>query len=570
MRPWHLGNTTVRSPFRLRDGLIALAGSTLLGDVKGREQETSFAWLLHNAGIVVLDRSPNDDVSDLGRKWRAALTQLGFIVPEVPTEADQGRSWLGTTYTLTANGRRLISSDAVPAMQECFLRSLAAYRIPSVLERGYHVGTFSPLRHTLAILLELERRTGDSRLNFIEMATVVQLSSGDDALNDVCDRILKVRAERESATNTRRFDNQEYEVAGFENDRAPSTFKDYADLNFRYLKATGLIRTAGRGISLVPEKHLLVEQLVDQPFEELSDEDYLKQLCSGAPLPTDNRDSAELVLQDLLKNAQARGLEYDVAGRSLRDAADIAVLRYELEELIADDKEMAYAAEQAGALEEISTYMRLLAERGTTAQLSDGTTISVPKSEAPAYFEWTLWRAFLAINSLQNKPYEARRFKIDQDFLPIGCAPGGGPDMVFEFADFLLVVEVTLTESSRQEAAEGEPVRRHVADIAEEQKAIGGKAVYGLFLANRIDSNTAETFRIGAWYLPDDSRTQLDIVPVCLSAFRDFFDALSPQTVERPVKLRELLDGSIALRAVCDGAPDWKTRVDQIVRANAD
>ena len=67
--------------------------------------------------------------------------------------------------------------------------------------------------------------------------------------------------------------------------------------------------------------------------------------------------------------------------------------------------------------------------------------------------------------------------------------------MVFEFADFLLVVEVTLTESSRQEAAEGEPVRRHVADIAEEQKAIGGKAVYGLFLANRIDSDTAETFR---------------------------------------------------------------------------
>lgn len=569
MRPWHLGNTTVRSPFRLRDGLIALASSTLLGDVKGREKETAFAWLLHNAGIVVLDRSPNDDVSDLGRKWRAALTQLGFIVPEVPTGAGQDQSWLGTPFSLTTNGRRLISSEAVPAMQECVLRSLAAYRIPSILERGYHVSSFSPLRHTLAILLELERRTGDSRLNFIEMAVVVQLSSSDDALDDVCDRILRLRAEREAAQNTRRFDNQEYEVAGLENDRAPSTFRDYADLNFRYLKATGLIQAAGRGIAIVPEKHLLSQQLVDQPFEDLSDEDYLKQLCAGAPLPTDNKDSAELVLQDLLENARARGIHFDMTGRSLRDAADIAVVRYELEELIADDKEVAFAAEQVDAVEEISAYMRLLTERSGNAQLSDGTTISVPKSEAPAYFEWVLWRAFLAMDRMVNKPYEARRFKIDQDFLPIGCAPGGGPDMIFEFGDFVLVVEVTLTDNSRQEAAEGEPVRRHVADIAQEQSATNGKAVYGLFLANRIDSNTAETFRIGAWYLPDDSRTQLDIVPVCLSAFRDFFDSAFTQTVEGPAKLRSVLDDSIALRELVGGAPEWKTQVDQLVRSAA-
>ena len=229
-------------------------------------------------------------------------------------------------------------------------------------------------------------------------------------------RILKVRAERESATNTCRFDNQEYEVAGFENDRAPSTFKDYADLTSDISKPAGLIRTAGRGIS-VPEKHLLVEQLVDQPFEELSDEDYSKQLCSVRPF----RQTTDLCRAGSSGSTEERssaGAGVRRGRRSLRDAADIAVLRYELEELIADDKEMAYAAEQAGALEEISTYMRLLAERGTTAQLSDGTTISVPKSEAPAYFEWTLWRAFLAINSLQNKPYEARRFKIDQDFLP--------------------------------------------------------------------------------------------------------------------------------------------------------
>lgn len=572
MRPWHIGNTTIRSPFRLRDGLIALSGSSLLGDIKGREKETAFAWLLHQAEVVALGRSVDDDVSDLGRKWRAALTQLGFIVPELNIR-DQSldQAWIGRPFTLTENGRRLVSSEAVPAMQECFLRALAAYRIPSTLEMDYEVSQFSPLRYVLAIMLDLEHRTGSTHLNFLEMAVIVQLSSPDDDLNEVVSRILRLREERDAAPNVRRFDTQEYEVAALQNDRAASTFRDYADLNFRYLKATGLIHSSGRGISIVPEKRLLAVQLVSQPLEPMSDEQYLRQLCSGASLPTDNAESAAALLDELLASARTRGIDFQVSGRALDSAADIATARYELEELIAEDKETAFAAEQAGAIEEILAYMRLITQRGGSAHLADGTTISVPKSEVPAYFEWVLWRAFLAIDSLVNKPYEARRFKVDQDFLPIGCAPGGGPDLIFEFDEFVLVVEVTMTESSRQEAAEGEPVRRHVADILQGHNPAGnGKPVYGLFLANRIDSNTAETFRIGVWYLPDDSRTRLDIVPVTLASFQEFFGAICHEPCRDGHQvLREALDESISLRNECESAPEWRTRVDQVVRAYA-
>jgi hypothetical protein len=262
-----------------------------------------------------------------------------------------------------------------------------------------------------------------------------------------------------------------------------------------------------------------------------------------------------------------RGIQFDVAGRPVEEAADIAVVRYELEELISEDKEIAFAASQVDAVEEISAYLKLIAERGTSAQLSSGDSISVPRSEAPAYFEWALWRAFLAMNSLVNKPYESRRFKIDQDFLPICCAPGGGPDLIFEFDEFVIVVEVTLTESSRQEAAEGEPVRRHVADIARDNSLRGsGKTVYGLFLANKIDSNTAETFRIGVWYLQDDSRTQLDIVPLQLSSFRQFFDSSFERGAVGHLALRDALEKSISARETDGGAPAWKSDVDEIVR----
>jgi len=75
--------------------------------------------------------------------------------------------------------------------------------------------------------------------------------------------------------------------------------------------------------------------------------------------------------------------------------------------------------------------MELIINRRNKKTLVNGEEIVVPPSESPAYFEWILWRAFLAINGLKNKPYEARRFKIDQDFLPVGTAPGGGPDLIF-------------------------------------------------------------------------------------------------------------------------------------------
>ncbi len=182
----------------------------------------------------------------------------------------------------------------------------------------------------------------------------------------------------------------------------------------------------------------------------------------------------------------------------------------------------------------------------------------IPQAERPAYLEWTLWRAFLAINSLVNKPYEARHFKIDRDFLPVGHAPGGRPDMFFEFTDFVLVVEVTLTASSRQEAAEGEPVRRHVADYVVRHRD-SGKDVYGLFVANSIDSNTAATFAIGQWYLRDDTRLDLLIVPLALEQFAELFRAGFAVSALNPEAMKNVLISALARSN--SPAPQWKLEI---------
>ncbi len=560
MRPWCLENPTVRSPFRLRDGLIALSKSPLQGQLRGREQEVAFRNLLGELGIVALG---SDATFSVSRKWRLAMNRRGFLYPPVSKASAFSQGEIGTLDTITPNGWRLIQADSVPGMQECFLRSLAAYYIPSDFEKDYEFPVFSPLRHTLAVMLELEKLTSENQLNFIEMAVVIQLSTSTDKLSDIVAKVLDLRERRKSSGNKKQFDGQELAKASSLHDYVPQTFNDYADTNFRYLKATGLVQSKGRGIALVPEKHIFIEKLVEDTEVPDSDGAFYTALCNGADLPTDNKDSALIVLDDLLSQLNKHGIKFDVTGRSLDTPADIGSVRHEIEAILSALREEEFAAKQAGEWEEIAAYMDLLIHRRRSSKktLSSGEEIEIPQAEAPAYFEWILWRAFLAVNSLKNKPYEARRFKIDQDFLPVGTAPGNGPDLIFEFEEFVLVVEVTLTDNSRQEAAEGEPVRRHVARIVE---TYTGKRVYGLFIANKVDTNTVETLRIGFWYKSDDSKMALQIVPITLDQFKNIFSAGFTSGTISPGLIQEFLRDCLAVSN--HDAPEWKREIERTVQ----
>jgi hypothetical protein len=551
MRPWLLGNTSVRSAMRLRDGLVLLANSDLEGQIRGAEGDIRFRNLLGEAGVVLLGE---DDTKSVGRKWRSAMTKLGFLYPTLSNKLGEIRTELGAADTITPNGRRLVEATSVPAMQECFLRAMAAYYIPSYLEPAYPFPRFSPLRHVLLVMLELEKTVGSSRLNFIEMALIVQLTSAADSLPGIAENITKFRAAREATSNKRGFDAEVNAMAAKQYHYAAATFGDYADTNFRYLKATGLVLSKGKGITIAPEKHVFVKQLVADTFIPDTPMEFFKPLCQGAKLPTDNANTGLIVLNDLVAQAKGRGIPV-VAKARLNEVADINAARHEVEELIRDKNEDEFAAQQAAAWREIAEYMDLLGERSGRKKGSDDNAISIPREEMPAYFEWILWRAFLAIDSLVVPPKLTRGFQVDQDFKPIGVARGGAPDLTFEFEDFVLVVEVTLTEGSRQEVAEGESVRRHVAQIAEGTR----KPVYGLFLANTIDVNTADQFHRGRFYM-DEKQVDVTIVPVTVQQFKQFFTALFKNNAVNVQRVRQLIEQCSKLREGCE-ALEWKSRI---------
>ncbi len=166
-RAWYLGNTTVREAQRLRVGLTVLAASPLNGNLEGRERETAFALLLNDTEVLRIQREAGEDISDLGRKWRAAMMQLGFITPDSARLAENGLPDI-LPYSVTENGRRLIESQSLPAQQECFLRSLIAYQLPSRIETFAVPAPFNPLRIVLATLTELEKAESERFLSKLE------------------------------------------------------------------------------------------------------------------------------------------------------------------------------------------------------------------------------------------------------------------------------------------------------------------------------------------------------------------------------------------------------------------
>ena len=555
---WLVGNTGLRNPNRIQEGFAVFAHSSFVGNLHGKENEIEFMKLLDEKGIIQNEEG-KDESGSHARKWRLMFAKNGFIYPQVKKK-DGNQEDLGALDALTPFGKMFLKADTYPAVQECYLRSMSVEQFP--LSDG--VRYFSPLRWLLAIMLELEKRTGSSEISRIEFALWGHTTNPSYNVSDVVDSILDLRERRALAPAKRPFDKQEIQKRGEHYDKKPENFLDYTDMNMRYLRISGVLQRKGRGLVIVPSKHVLAEKLAKSTASEESLMQAYKKLCNGAPLPTDSMDVAKALLDDLIKQMKERHIVFDISDLPLTTPTEVNIARQRLENLMAQTDEIKYAEDQRNQWKEISDYMSLLIKGGGKLVYDEDNAIEVPKDETPAYLEWVLWRAALAIDHMVNKPYEVRGFRLDSDFLPVSAAGGGKGELYCEFNDFTILTEVTMSTSSRQEAMEGEPVRRHVSDAVLKYD----KPVYGMFIAVRIDTNTAETFRHGIWYAKGDVKQRLDIVPLTLAQFQKYFVAMFEADKAQPEHLRDLILTCETRRDILE-APAWKQYIDTTVNEKA-
>lgn len=97
--------------------------------------------------------------------------------------------------------------------------------------------------------------------------------------------------------------------------------------------------------------------------------------------------------------------------------------------------------------------------------------------------------------------------------MPLSTASGGIGDIIGDYGNFKIVVEVTLSSGSKQYDMEGEPVPRHVGTEQKKAKC----PVFGLFIAEKVVNTVIYHFFTTAVANSDVYGGYVDIIPLIKS-----------------------------------------------------
>lgn len=536
---WNIGNTTVRNPKRIEMGLRLLHENGLLGNLEGEENEIKLADTLVQAGVV--DSASKEKSSAwLGRKWRNVMVKLGFITDKsyringksvshskVFAEIGVGPN----AYSLTPAGGRLVTAKTLGEVQDVFLQQLYRHQLPNPLEKkvSKDAPSMRPLVLVLDVLLNLVN--DDAGISQVETAIFIQgiQSQEQDAGTKIAAEVIAYRKRRNALSSKREkltFDKNLLEEVSKRAKVKLNTPREYADTTIRYFSMTGLFEVRGSRICIKDEKRVVAEELVKSSKDVFTIDDpmqYLKEFYIGTGLPTDN---VSVLNEELMALEEtARTLKVKTETTEEKDPNKLKARKYKLEEdiLLAKEEQFALSQQNPDQIEDIISSLSKIStsDREFLRSLVD----------LPAYLEWIVWRGFLSVDHITVPTKETRGFPVDSDLQPRYPAPGGRPDMSFEFSDYSLVVEVTLTTSARQYIAECEPVRRHVA------KGKSGKEALGIFIAPTLDNNFLHDVRE---YYKGDELIKLNILPLTISHFVRLLEAHRSQSLT-PSDVKDLI-----------------------------
>lgn len=114
------------------------------------------------------------------------------------------------------------------------------------------------------------------------------------------------------------------------------------------------------------------------------------------------------------------------------------------------------------------------------------------ESSVPTIFEYIVGIAWYYMSSKKYDLYSSFNLTMTADFLPEKFAGGGHGDIVINYNDEIVQIEVTLMDKNAQKRGEWEPVLRHATNLTIE---VEPKPVTTLFVADELDDNTINIWR---------------------------------------------------------------------------
>lgn len=322
-----------------------------------------------------------------------------------------------------------------------------------------------------------------------------------------------------------------------------SNMRDYADACFRYLRATGMVELSQRGhsLSIMPEKKREVEyflQKVDRMPIFMDDENKYKHYLFDTTIPELYSDDRTRLLNQVAEVTGKTNGFTDETTESLKDILDHAVL----------SKKTEIVARQISNLKNYKEYTDVMS------------TFDDIKSnafyDAPLMLEWNTWRAMTMLDGGNIKA----NLKLDDKGQPMSTAAGNMSDIVCDYGNFALAVEVTMQSGQRQYETEGEPVSRHLAKLKRET----GKEAYCLFVAPKINASCIAYFYALHTMNIAFYGGQSVIVPLELNVFVNMLEQSYKAGYEpNPEQIKEIFEYSLEQAKNSDDENEWYAKIKE-------
>lgn len=533
--------TSPRTPAKMIPE-IGLLNTHFAGQRWNNETQRAFMELLREENFFN-GEGANDPAFSARDRINRAPKALGFVI-------------LSPTIQLTPAGEELVNSRR---KDEIFLRQLLKFQVPSPFHKPTansaefwgkpYLELFRLIRHFGSLKFDELKMFGLQLVDFREFDLIIdkinrfRVAKAQNEGNykrfraEYFDRELReIYSVDISSGNTKTRETNDASIVNFLNTKA-SNMRDYADACVRYLRATGLVNIShiGKSISIVPEKIQEVDYFLQHTDREpcfINDEDQYVAHLGNPVIPTLLTDNRELLEQKI--RAEFPQLEI----------SETATLQ-ELKNLFADqleNRKEQILTEQIAAIKDY----RLFENISMTFDQILGNSLY----DTPLMLEWNTWRAMTMLDGGDIKA----NLKFDDFGNPMSTAQGNMADIVCDYGDFGLIVEVTMQGGQRQYETEGEPVTRHLAKYKRETE----KPAYCLFIAPNInDSCKAHFYALHKMNIQYYGGTST-IVPLPLNVFIKMVqDSYNANYVPEPRHVQRFFERSNELANSTENEVDW-------------
>lgn len=354
--------------------------------------------------------------------------------------------------------------------------------------------------------------------------------------------LTRIFEDRIASGDTKTRESNDISLEKFLNTQS-SNMRDYADACFRYLRVTGLVHVShiGKSLSIVPER--------------MEDVDYILQTVDRDPCFIDDEKSyvtylgdadSPLLLTDDKQRLIAR-LHTEFPKTKVKPDINIITLK----NLFADLIEQRKSDTLCKQVEEIKDYKLYDDIQNTFKQIEKNELY-----DTSLMLEWNTWRAMTMLDGGEIKA----NLHFDDFGNPLSTAQGNVSDIVCDYGDFMLSVEVTMASGQKQYEMENEPVSRHLGKM----KKAFGKPCYCLFVAPTINEACIAHFyalhNMNISYYGGKSV----IIPLSLKLFQKMLeDSYKANYVPNPSQIKSFFEYSEELAKKCEDEVIWYEQIKE-------